>query len=401
MTHSRLSFQMTVSGFRYISAGCPSLKEIVINDMPTLSDSCVLALLSGCHSISTVCLLDAPNLSDIALTAVADVAKLRSFNIEGNNQVSEVSWKALCSRSGGLRRLHAAECYRLNDSSLKHVGTLRHLLHLDISMCCNVGNAGIKHLTEGESAAKLRELNISHCSRVTDSAVEKIALRMSQLYHLNLSHCARLSDRALEALSDSSIRSLDISGCSIQDQGLAALERVHLRKIVLAECICVTDVGIENLCRNVKYLEDVDISHCTALTDRAVRTLFFYCRGLTALKMAACRQMTDMAIHYLTTGAPYLRHLDVSGCIHLTDRSVHHLERICPPLCSISMDCCRGISRSAALRLEPFVDHWEHSHDNPRHWMSVKGPPLVVHPVKTEGKGEDKDSSPRRRAAST
>ena len=33
---------MTVDGFIYISTGCPSLKEIVINDMATLSDGCVV-----------------------------------------------------------------------------------------------------------------------------------------------------------------------------------------------------------------------------------------------------------------------------------------------------------------------------------------------------------------------
>lgn len=33
---------MTVNGFKNISAACPSLKEVVINDMPTLSDACVL-----------------------------------------------------------------------------------------------------------------------------------------------------------------------------------------------------------------------------------------------------------------------------------------------------------------------------------------------------------------------
>ncbi|XP_072291438.1 F-box and leucine-rich repeat protein 13 [Eucyclogobius newberryi] len=404
LVHLNLSgcTQMTVNGFRYIAAGCPSLKEIVINDMPTLSDSCVTALLSRCHCLAAISLLDAPNLSDSAFKTIAEVAKLRSFNIEGNNQLTEVGWKALCSSSLGLRRLHAAECTRLNDASLKYMGSLRHLQYLDISMCNNVGNVGIKHLTDGLSAPKLQELNISYCSRVTDTAVQRIALRLSKLYHLNLSYCGGLSDKALEFLSDSSIRSLDISGCSVQDQGLAALARVRLRKIALAECIFVTDVGIETLCRNVKCLEEVDISYCAALTDRAIRTLSFYCRGLTALKMAACSKMTDMGITYLTTGAPYLRHLDVSGCVHLTDRTVRHLERICPPLCSVSMTCCRGISKMAALRLESSVDHWEHSNDEPCDWLSVKSLVSVASPVKTgEGSGEENESSPRRRAAST
>lgn len=38
---------MTVDGFTYISTGCPALKEIVINDMATLSDMCVLVRMSA------------------------------------------------------------------------------------------------------------------------------------------------------------------------------------------------------------------------------------------------------------------------------------------------------------------------------------------------------------------
>ncbi len=37
--------QMTTNGFRYVSAGCPSLREVVIDDMLTLSDSCVVVSL--------------------------------------------------------------------------------------------------------------------------------------------------------------------------------------------------------------------------------------------------------------------------------------------------------------------------------------------------------------------
>lgn len=36
---------MTVKGFSYISAACGSLREVVMNDMPTLSDRCVLVSL--------------------------------------------------------------------------------------------------------------------------------------------------------------------------------------------------------------------------------------------------------------------------------------------------------------------------------------------------------------------
>ncbi|KAG8012565.1 F-box/LRR-repeat protein 13 [Nibea albiflora] len=257
--------QMTVNGFRYISAGCPSLKEIVINDMPTLSDSCVMALIARCRCLSAISLLDAPHLSDVAFKAIAEVAKLKTFSTEGNNQLTDISWIALCRSSQGLRKIHAAECPRMTDASLKSVAALKNLQHLDISLCNKVSDTGIKYLTEGFSTTKLRELN-----------------------------------------------------------GLAALERIGLKKLVLAECVYISDIGIE---------------------------------------------MTDMAVQYLTSGSQYLRELDVSGCVLLTDRSLRHLEKICPPFCSITMAFCSSISKVAALKLQPRVKYWEHSNDDPPYWF--------------------------------
>ncbi|CAB1441062.1 unnamed protein product [Pleuronectes platessa] len=378
--------QITVNGFMHLSAGCPSLREVVINDMPTLSDNCILALLASCRDLSAISLLDAPHLSDIAFKAISEAATLKSFSTEGNSQLSDVSWKALCRGSQGLLRLHAAKCSRMTDTSLKFMATLRKLQYLDISLCSKVGDPGIKYLTEGWSAGKLRELNVSQCSLITDISVMRIADSLCKLTHLNLSYCAKLTDASLEWLRGSSIRSLDLRGCNIQDQGLAAMEEINLTTLVLAECVKITDNGIKILCQNMKDLEHVDVSHCVALSDLAIRAFSFYCRSLFTLRMSGCPKMTDMAMQYLTGEAQYLRELDVSGCVLLTDRTQRLLERICPPLSSIKMTCCSNISRAAALKLQPRVKHWEHSNDycpfKPVHNMG-KVRPQVTKPIKT------------------
>ncbi|XP_029908765.1 dynein regulatory complex subunit 6 isoform X2 [Myripristis murdjan] len=367
--------QMTVVGFKYISAGCPLLKDIVINDMPTLSDTCILSclvqqpLVAKCRSLSAVSLLNAPHLSDAVLEAVAATVRLKAFSTEGSNRITDTGWKALCRSSQGLRRLGAAECPRMTDESLKSVATLKNLQYLDISHCNKVCDTGLRYLTEGSSANNLRELNVSHCSRIRDISVMRIAQRLCKLRYLNLSYCEKLTDSALEWLSGSSISSLDVSGCNIQDQGLSALEGIRLKKVVLAECVCITDSGIEKLCKHVRDLEHVDVSHCVALSDQAIRALSFYCRGLVTLRMSECPKMTDVAVQYLTFGVQYLQELDVSGCVLLTDCTPQLLERSCPSLSSIQMTCCSGISRLAALRLQPRVQHWEHSRYDPPWWF--------------------------------
>uniref|UniRef100_A0A3Q2VA30 F-box/LRR-repeat protein 15-like leucin rich repeat domain-containing protein n=1 Tax=Haplochromis burtoni TaxID=8153 RepID=A0A3Q2VA30_HAPBU len=332
--------QLTVAGFRYISAGCPALEEIVINDMLTLSDSCVLVSVN--HDV-TACLSWPKSLLRCVLT---------------------------CSQ--GLRRLHAAECPGMTDASLKSVASLQHLRYLNISYCNRVTDVGVQYLTKGCSANELQELNVSHCSHITDISVMRIAQRYTQLcklLHLNLSYCERLTDSAVEWLGGSSLCSLDLSSCNIQDQ-------------VLLPCLLLFS-RIQKLCKNVTDLEHVDISHCVALSDAAVRAFSFYCRGLVALRMVGCFKMTDMAVQYLTSGSQYLRELDVSGCVLLTDLTLWYLERICPPLSSITMACCSGISRAAASKLQPRVTYWEHSSDTPPYWFGYNMGHLVTKPTPT------------------
>ncbi|KAG7217379.1 hypothetical protein INR49_021546, partial [Caranx melampygus] len=347
-------YKFTDKGFQYLTTGkgCHNLIHLNLS-------GCTQALLSRCRCLSAMSLLDARHLSDVAFKAIAEVARLKTLSIEGNSQLSNCSWKALCNSSPGLSRLHAAECPRMTDTCLKSVATLRNLQYLDISVCNKVTDVGIKYLTEGPSANKLRELNVSQCSHITNVSVMRIAQ----------SYCERLTEMSLEWLSGSSICSLDISGCDIQDQGLAAAEGLRLRDLILVECVHITDIGIEKLCKSVRDLEHVDVSHCVVLSDPAIRAISFYCTGLITLRMSGCPKMTDMAVQYLTTGSRYLRELDVSGCVLLTDRTLRLLERICPPLSSITMVCCSGISKVAALKLQPRVKHWEHSNDYPPYWF--------------------------------
>ncbi|XP_062318798.1 F-box and leucine-rich repeat protein 13 [Osmerus eperlanus] len=382
--------QISVEGFRHIAAGCPSLQELVFNDMPTLTDSCVLALISKLHSLSAVSLMDTPHLSDSAFKAIAEVANLRNFITEGNPRMTDISWKALCRSSPGLTRLHAAQCPRMTDVSLKAMGVLRNLLNINISHCCRVTDMGLRYLTESPSASRLLELNLDHCSRISDLSIMRVAQRCSQLRHLSVRYCENLTDAALEWLSNSSVISLDISGCNVQDQGLTLLGgNCGLKKLVASECVWITDISIEKFCREVPGLEQLDVSHCVSLSDQAIKALAFYCRALISLNMRGCPKMTDMAVQYLAGTGHFLRELDLSGCMLLTDKTARLLQRGCPQLCSISMNYCTAISKLAAVRLQTRVKLWEHSHDDAPYWFGYNNLDQLLQPIRKPGKVDD------------
>ncbi|XP_066505027.1 F-box and leucine-rich repeat protein 13 isoform X2 [Hoplias malabaricus] len=361
LTHLDLSgcVQISVDGFRHIAKSCSGLQHIVLDYMPMLSNACIQALVSTCHSLTVISLVDSQNLTDTAFKAIAEVSSLTTLKIEGNRCLTDSSWKALCRSSPHLTVLHVADCCNMTDASVKYIASLRNISILHIADFVKLSDTGIHYIADGPSASKLQELNLSNCPHISDQSIMRLTQRCSKLNYLSLCYCENLTDEGFKWLgSCSSLVTLDITGCNIQDQGLAALSvNQSLRKLIAAGCERLTDTGIEKFCKQVRELELLDLSHCLYVSDRSIKVLSFYCRHIITLHIAGCPKFLSGACHYL-------RELDLSGCVLLTDRTPHSLQRGCPQLYSISMLYCGNISRRAALNLQPRVKHWQYSNDD-------------------------------------
>ena len=65
--------------------------------------------------------------------------------------------------------------------------------------------------------------------------------------YASLCYCEHVTDAGVELLGTlPSLTSLDLSGCNIQDQGIAALgNNPRFRDLTLAECSNITDLGLQ------------------------------------------------------------------------------------------------------------------------------------------------------------
>ncbi|XP_016378661.1 F-box/LRR-repeat protein 13 [Sinocyclocheilus rhinocerous] len=358
--------QISVDGFRYVAEACSSLQQIVLDDLPTLTDTCVQVLMSKCHALTAISLLDSPYLSDVTFKTIAEEISLTKIQIEGNNRMMDSSLKALCRSSLKLSEVQMSDCTRMTDASLKSLGSLTKLCNLNISGCIKVTDMGIHYITEGLSAVELRELDLSYCPKLTDLSLTRITQKCSNLTNLSVCFCENLTDNGFECLdSCASLISLDITGCKIHDKGLAALGTNHsMRKLTAAECVFITDNGIKMFCQLCHRLELLDVCHCVCLSDRAIKALSFFCRTIATVRIAGCPKMTDTAVKYLTRVGHFLKELDVSGCPLLTDRTPSFLLCSCTQLRSISMLYCKNISKQAALKLQRRVQHWKYSNND-------------------------------------
>ncbi|XP_053320247.1 dynein regulatory complex subunit 6 [Spea bombifrons] len=363
--------QISVEGFRFIAAGCSSLQQLKINDMFTLTDNCILALLEKCQCITSVSLLSSPHLSDAAFKVLAQGRKLVKLRIEGNNRITDASIKALSKSCPNLNHIYLADCQKITDASLKAVATLKNITVLNVADCIRISDPGVRQILEGPSGAKIQELNLTNCLRVSDLSLLRIAQKCHNLTFLSLRFCENVTDSGIELLGNmASLISIDLSGTSITDQGLAALgANSKIKELAVSECMGISDIGIQKFCQQSKDLELLDISHCLQVTNNTVKSLAFCCKMLTSISIAGCPKVTDLSIQYLSGVCHYLHILDFSGCVHLSDRTLKYLRKGCRQLRILRMLYCKSITKAAVLKMESKIQKVEYNNDDPPPWF--------------------------------
>ncbi|XP_069852416.1 F-box and leucine-rich repeat protein 13 isoform X2 [Dipodomys merriami] len=362
--------QISVQGFRNIADSCSGIMHLTINDMPTLTDSCVKVLVEKCLNITSVVFIGSPHISDGTFKALS-ACSLRKIRFEGNKRITDACFKYIDKNYPNITHIYMVDCKGITDGGLKLLSPLKQLTVLNLANCARIGDMGLKQFLEGPSSTKIRELNLSNCVLLGDSSIVQLAERCTNLNYLSLRNCGHLTDQGLEYIVNIfSLVSVDISGTVICNEGLSILSRhKKLKELSISECYKITDVGIQGFCKNVPFLEYLDVSHCTQLTDNIMKTVAIYCPQLTSLSIAGCPKITDAGIEMLSAKCYYLHILDISGCVLLTDQTLQDLQIGCSQLRILKMKYCSHISMREAQRMSSKVQQQEYSSNDPPHWF--------------------------------
>nr|XP_033815510.1 dynein regulatory complex subunit 6 isoform X2 [Geotrypetes seraphini] len=288
--------QISIDGFRFIAAGCSKLQHLKINDMITLTDSCILPLIEQCQQLTSISLLGSPHLSDNTFKALAQGKKLSRIRIEGNNWITDSSFKSFSKQCLHLSHIYVADCQKITDHGLKALASMKNILVLNVADCIRISDPGVRHFLEGSSGPKIRELNLTNCVRISDVSLLRIAQRCRSLTYLSLRYCENVTDSGIELLGNMlSLISIDLSGTNISDQGLAALGASgNIKELIVSECLAITDMGMKKFCQQVKELERLDVSHCLKMTNQSMKAVAFCCQKLTALAIAGCPKICSL-----------------------------------------------------------------------------------------------------------
>ncbi|ELT90873.1 hypothetical protein CAPTEDRAFT_165456 [Capitella teleta] len=260
--------------FKYIGKSCHELRHLYLVDCHRITDL-TLKVLSQCRNLTVVNLADCVRITDTGVRYLVESScgnKLQELNLTNCIRVGDIALVNIHKRCHNLTYLHLCFCEHISEAGIELLGQTHSLTALDISGC-NCGDAGLSSLGNN---IRLKDVNLSECSAITDLGLQKFAQQCTEIERLDLSHCQMITDGAIKNLA------------------FCCRMLTHLS---LAGCKLLTDLSVQYLSGVCHYLLYLDISGSLHITDKSMKYLKKGCKKLQTLIMLYCSHISKHAVH--------------------------------------------------------------------------------------------------------
>ncbi len=271
--------RVTEEGASSITHNCWDMEYLCLEDMYNLMDSAFVFdfTVDGRRAVEANML-----------------ACITHLNLQDCNKLTDTAVDHIMKRAWHVRTLNVAGCCNLTDKVCSVIvedpvaGSRRgaSLTSLNLGYCLNITDQGVGRLVV--SLTRLRYVNLAGCVHVTDSGVFKLVSTCTTLQEVVLAQCKQITDKSLCYLADFLwVEDLDISHCSkISDDGIEvmALEFSGLRSISLKRCCRLTDHTLDVLGMYCPHLKHVNLQLVPNCSVGALNRLRRSCPGLDILQ---------------------------------------------------------------------------------------------------------------------
>lgn len=297
---------VTEKGFQVLgsSSGMQKLKLLSVTSRSGLTDSGLESIGQGCPSVKTVSFRKCEFLSDRGLKAFTKYANsLENLQLEECNMISHFGLiDALGSCSGKLKVLALIKCTGIKESCIGEVPV--------------------------PSCESLKSLNIRSCPFLGNGCLALLGRACPQIQSIDLSGLAGISDDGLFALFGScktSLVKLNLSGCiEVTDRAIFVIVNLFgktLQSLNLDGCIKLTDQSLGFISHNCAILEELDISKCSITDNGLVSLASAASAGIQVLSLSGCMQITDKSLPFIGKIGETLIGLNLQQCRGISSRA--------------------------------------------------------------------------------
>ncbi len=198
------------------------------------------------------------------------------------------------------------------------------LTSLEITSCSRITNSAVKLI--GKHSPTLTELTLKRLG-VTDSALIDIGKQCPDLATFTLAGCVVNMDRTLEHFftSCTKIRTLNIElkdNSLSQYSGLLYISHVLHLTLNSWEYRCVSDFTMDCILENCKELLSLNVRYNSVITDQTLFLVAKYCEHLQRLDIGFCDRVSDAGVTEVLYECMKLTACDLSGCLKVTNKLI-------------------------------------------------------------------------------
>ncbi|XP_071947951.1 uncharacterized protein [Antedon mediterranea] len=198
--------------------------------------------------------------------------------------------------SPAIKKICFNRCPQISDSVL---------IQLDLCLC------------------RLENITINICTQVTDTGIEVLMSKQTELVVLKLINLPHLTCKGLQTINSKKLRQVDLHNCgNIGDKGIQSLvtKNTNIRVLNLENCYKLTEEIIPDIanCLN-ENLEELNLGCLNTLSDNGLSLLANRCKNLRRLCLHGCNRITGECMLQLFSNCSNLQDLDLSFCYRILD----------------------------------------------------------------------------------
>ena len=284
----------------------PSLLVLNLSLCKDVSDSSLGRISTHCKNLKSLDLGGCAKVTNAGLMFVSwGLKQLEHLNLRSCRQISDHGIGQLAgiedtkatmpttAAPSSIRDLGLQDCQKLTDDALKFASVgMPELRRINLSFCSSVTDTGLKSLAR---LPKMDDLNVRSCENVSDIGIGFLSGEESpasaRLRSLDASFCTNVSDAGLRHISAGlpALRSLSMTTCAVTDQGLERLAGgkagASLEELNVGQCVTLTDAGLKAVGDKMKSLRVLDLYGCAKISEAAIGRVRTQLPRLERLKM--------------------------------------------------------------------------------------------------------------------
>jgi hypothetical protein len=242
------------------------------------------------------------------------------------NIITDATLVSIADNCNDLKIIDLSHCERITENGLIKIA--KKCLKLEVM------NISFNYMSDfcfreiSINCKNLKSINLDFCNLRKDSSVIEIFKNCLKLENVSLSHNIEINDKHLIAISIncSSLKKLDVSFCSgnITDNGVIAISEhcVQLQTLIFTHNKNISDASLNAISKTLLSLETLKLCGCVNIKDTGTIAIAEKCLKLKNFSLCENKNVTDLTLKAISKKLLNIQNLDLTGCDRISDNGV-------------------------------------------------------------------------------